>query len=147
MEPSLVVLEYVRALAWPIVAAVLGIVYRRDVRRVLARVTKVEALGTSLQFEAAIAELGLDTSIEPSPEPQPASPQFIEAATIQDAAAVLGAYEKGPVVVHLAAASDSEAKRLIDFMAGMVGGTTGAIDRIGRKSFTLTPPGSRSAPR
>lgn len=44
-----------------------------------------------------------------------------------------------PVIMNLGEMSDAEAKRLVDFAAGLVFGTRGTIERVTNKVFLLSP--------
>jgi cell division inhibitor SepF len=44
-----------------------------------------------------------------------------------------------PVIMNLTDMSDSDAKRLVDFSAGLVFGLRGAIERVTNKVFLLSP--------
>lgn len=44
-----------------------------------------------------------------------------------------------PVIMNLTDMSDADAKRLVDFSAGLVFGLRGSIDRVTSKVFLLTP--------
>jgi cell division inhibitor SepF len=44
-----------------------------------------------------------------------------------------------PVIMNLAAASESVAKRMLDFAAGLIFGLDGRIERVGDRVFLLTP--------
>jgi len=44
-----------------------------------------------------------------------------------------------PVIMNLSDMSDSDAKRLVDFAAGLVFGLHGAIERVTNKVFLLSP--------
>jgi len=46
-----------------------------------------------------------------------------------------------PVIMNLAAASESVAKRLLDFASGLIFGLDGRIERVGDRVFLLTPSG------
>lgn len=49
-------------------------------------------------------------------------------------------YREGvPVIMNLSDLDDSDAKRIIDFAAGLVFGTRGTIERITNKVFLLSP--------
>ncbi|MEO3814592.1 cell division protein SepF [Sphaerisporangium sp. B11E5] len=51
-------------------------------------------------------------------------------------------YRKGqPVVMDLTGMSDTDARPLVDFAAGLVFGRCGDMDRIAHKVFLLVPPG------
>jgi cell division inhibitor SepF len=45
-----------------------------------------------------------------------------------------------PVIMNLGEMDDSDAKRLVDFAAGLVFATRGTIERITNKVFLLSPP-------
>ena len=45
-----------------------------------------------------------------------------------------------PVIMNLSEMVDSDAKRLVDFAAGLVFATRGSIERITNKVFLLSPP-------
>jgi cell division inhibitor SepF len=44
-----------------------------------------------------------------------------------------------PVIINLTEMDDSDAKRLVDFSAGLVFGLHGSIERVTQKVFLLTP--------
>ncbi|CAN5481978.1 cell division protein SepF [soil metagenome] len=46
-----------------------------------------------------------------------------------------------PVIVNLAGASESVAKRMLDFASGLIFGLDGRIERVGDRVFLLTPLG------
>jgi cell division inhibitor SepF len=45
-----------------------------------------------------------------------------------------------PVIMNLSEMDDSDAKRLVDFAAGLVFATRGTIERVTNKVFLLSPP-------
>jgi cell division inhibitor SepF len=45
-----------------------------------------------------------------------------------------------PVIMNLTEMDDADAKRLVDFAAGLVFATRGAIERVTQKVFLLSPP-------
>src|SRR3990170_5907100 len=45
-----------------------------------------------------------------------------------------------PVIMNLTEMSDNDAKRLVDFAAGLVFGVRGSIERVTSKVFLLSPP-------
>jgi cell division inhibitor SepF len=50
-------------------------------------------------------------------------------------------YREGtPVIMNLSEMDDSDAKRLVDFAAGLIFATRGSIERITNKVFLLSPP-------
>jgi cell division inhibitor SepF len=48
--------------------------------------------------------------------------------------------EGTPVIMNLSEMDDSDAKRLVDFSAGLVFATRGSIERVTSKVFLLSPP-------
>jgi cell division inhibitor SepF len=46
-----------------------------------------------------------------------------------------------PVIMNLAGASETVAKRLLDFASGLIYGLDGRIERVGDRVFLLTPKG------
>ncbi|MFI9052679.1 cell division protein SepF [Streptomyces sp. NPDC053427] len=45
-----------------------------------------------------------------------------------------------PVIVNLTAMDPGDAKRVVDFAAGLIFGLRGSIDRVATRVFLLTPP-------
>jgi cell division inhibitor SepF len=61
--------------------------------------------------------------------------------TYNDARAVGEAFRSGvPVIMNLSEMDDSDAKRLVDFAAGLIFAVHGSIDRVTAKVFLLCPP-------
>lgn len=57
-----------------------------------------------------------------------------------DAKLIGEAFRAGtPVIMNLTEMSDADAKRLVDFAAGLVFGLRGAIERVTNKVFLLSP--------
>jgi len=60
--------------------------------------------------------------------------------TYNDAKIIGESFRAGtPVIMNLTDMSDTEAKRLVDFSAGLVFGLRGAIERVTTKVFLLSP--------
>lgn len=60
--------------------------------------------------------------------------------TYNDAKVIGEAFRSGtPVIMNLTDMSDADAKRLVDFSAGLVFGLRGAIERVTNKVFLLSP--------
>ncbi|UMG92109.1 cell division protein SepF [Nocardioides sp. TF02-7] len=61
--------------------------------------------------------------------------------TYNEARAVGEQYRDGtPVIMNLTEMDDADAKRLVDFAAGLIFATRGSIERITNKVFLLSPP-------
>ncbi len=77
--------------------------------------------------QEVIAELSKITTLHPR--------------TYNEARAVGEQYRDGtPVIMNLSDMDDADAKRLVDFAAGLVFATRGTIERVTNKVFLLSPP-------
>lgn len=64
----------------------------------------------------------------------------IHPRSYNDAKAIGESYRDGvPVIVNLSDMQDGDAKRMVDFSAGLVFGLRGSIERITSKVFLLSP--------
>ncbi|HUW17023.1 MAG TPA: cell division protein SepF [Actinomycetes bacterium] len=82
----------------------------------------------------------------PSPDaPGPAtSPDYrittLHPRAYNDARAIGEAFREGtPVIMNLTEMDDTDAKRIVDFAAGLVFGKRGTIERVTQKVFLLSP--------
>ncbi len=80
------------------------------------------------------------------PAPRPAqSPDLARITTLHprtyNEARIIGEHfrEGTPVIMNLTEMVDSDAKRLVDFAAGLIFGLRGSIDRVTNKVFLLSP--------
>ena len=77
--------------------------------------------------------------------PQVSAPELhrittIHPRTYNEAKTIGESFREGiPVIMNLTDMSDSDAKRLVDFSAGLVFGLHGAIERVTNKVFLLSP--------
>ena len=59
----------------------------------------------------------------------------------KDAKPIAEAFRDGtPVIMNLSEMDDNDAKRLVDFAAGLIFATRGSIERVTNKVFLLSPP-------
>ncbi|GAA2234135.1 cell division protein SepF [Rarobacter faecitabidus] len=64
----------------------------------------------------------------------------IHPRSYNDARAIGEAFRSGtPVIINLSDMTDADAKRLVDFSAGLIFGLRGSIERVTAKVFLLTP--------
>jgi cell division inhibitor SepF len=77
--------------------------------------------------QSTVAELSRITTLHPR--------TYNEARTIGE-----NFREGTPVIMNLGEMDDSDAKRLVDFSAGLVFGVRGTIERVTNKVFLLSPP-------
>jgi len=82
---------------------------------------------TAVPAAGVVAELSRITTLHPR--------TYNEARTIGEN------FRDGiPVIMNLSEMDDSDAKRLVDFAAGLVFATRGTIERVTAKVFLLSPP-------
>jgi cell division inhibitor SepF len=88
-------------------------------------------------------------SIDEHRRPRPVAPvsalsriETVTPRTYNDARTVGEHFRDGvPVILNLSEISDAEAKRLVDFSAGLVFAAHGSINRVTAKVFLLSPAG------
>ncbi|MCL1900511.1 MAG: cell division protein SepF [Promicromonosporaceae bacterium] len=80
------------------------------------------------------------------PAAQPAAPTDLRRITTihprsyNDARQIGDAFRGGvPVIMNLTDMEDAEAKRMVDFSAGLIFGLHGSIERVTKKVFLLSP--------
>jgi cell division inhibitor SepF len=84
-------------------------------------------------------------STEWRPEPAPQTTDLARITTLHprtyNEARTIGEHfrEGTPVIMNLTEMVDSDAKRLVDFAAGLIFGLRGGIERVTNKVFLLTP--------
>src|SRR5690606_24211442 len=89
---------------------------------------------------AAVAEA------QPAPAPAPRSSDIsriitVHPRTYNEARTIGENFRDGiPVIMNLTEMEDGDAKRLVDFAAGLIFGLRGSIDRVTSKVFLLSPP-------
>jgi len=91
------------------------------------RATPVSNLSERRRPSPVVAELSRITTLHPR--------TYNEARTIGE-----NFREGVPVIMNLSEMDDSDAKRLVDFAAGLVFAVRGTIERITNKVFLLSPP-------
>ncbi len=92
-----------------------------------ARPTPVANLAERRRPTAVVAELSRITTLHPR--------TYNEARTIGE-----NFREGVPVIMNLSEMDDADAKRLVDFAAGLVFAVRGTIERVTAKVFLLSPP-------
>lgn len=91
------------------------------------RPAPVASLAERRRPEPVVTELSRITTLHPR--------NYNEARTIGEH------FRDGtPVIMNLSEMDDSDAKRLVDFSAGLVFGVRGSIERVTSKVFLLSPP-------
>jgi cell division inhibitor SepF len=107
-----------------------------------APVTARRSFDTAPRSQGAVA---LDTSPRPSAVPAAVHDEGYRITTLHpqsynDARAIGENFRQGtPVIMNLSEMNDSDAKRLVDFAAGLIFGLHGRIERVTNKVFLLSP--------
>jgi cell division inhibitor SepF len=83
-----------------------------------------------------------DRRVAPAPEvTELARITTVHPRTYNDARVIGEHFRDGvPVIMNLTQMDDADAKRLVDFAAGLIFGCRGAIDRVTSRVFLLSPP-------
>ena len=89
---------------------------------------------------------GLAVAEAPGPRPQPGAGlsriTTLHPRTYNDARAIGEEYRRGaPVIMNLTEMDESDAKRLVDFAAGLTFGLRGRIEKVTKGVFLLSPHG------
>jgi cell division inhibitor SepF len=90
------------------------------------------------------------TRLRPDPVPPPSSENSgyplgrivtLHLTSYHEARSIGEAYREGrPVIMNLTQMEDAEAKRLVDFAAGLAFALRGSMDRVTNKVFLISPP-------
>ncbi|WP_405950570.1 hypothetical protein OG588_33910 [Streptomyces prunicolor] len=94
MEIAKIVLEYLKALAWPVITVVLAVTFKSDVKQLLRRLRGVRAGGAELDFEERAREERVAAQEEAS-------------ETDQEAGAVSAREDSAPILLALAEVADA----------------------------------------
>jgi cell division inhibitor SepF len=115
-------------------------VRRHAAAPVAAAAAPRRSFDTSARSEGAVA---LDTARRPAPVP--AYDEGYRITTLHphsynDARTIGEHFREGtPVIMNLTEMDDNDAKRLVDFAAGLIFGLRGRIERVTNKVFLLSP--------
>ncbi|MCW2580507.1 MAG: sepF2 [Blastococcus sp.] len=105
---------------------------------------RISAMGSG-PVGATAAKLAVREPVAVVPEPAPAAPQpyritTLHPRTYNEARTIGERFRDGmPVIMNLTEMDDSDAKRLVDFAAGLSFGLRGSIERVTAKVFLLSP--------
>jgi cell division inhibitor SepF len=105
-----------------------------------------EEVAVPHEYEAQVTPLHRPTRASvPAQAPAPQAHELRRITTIHprsynDARKIGEAFREGtPVIMNLTDMDDADAKRLVDFSAGLIFGLHGAIERVTSKVFLLSP--------
>lgn len=92
---------------------------------------------------AAPRQVSTTPAVAPQPQSAGAEPQrvvTVHPRTYNEARTIGEHFRDGvPVIMNLSEMEDSDAKRLVDFAAGLIFGLRGRIERVTNKVFLLSP--------
>ncbi len=81
-----------------------------------------------------------ERSVAPAPSGDLRRITTVHPRSYNDARTIGEAFRSGiPVIINLTDMDDADAKRLVDFSAGLIFGLHGAIERVTNKVFLLSP--------
>ena len=107
--------------------------------------SRVSAMGSG-PVGATAAKLAVrEPVVAVAPEPAPAAPQpyritTLHPRTYNEARTIGERFRDGmPVIMNLTEMDDADAKRLVDFAAGLSFGLRGSIERVTAKVFLISP--------
>ncbi len=108
--------------------------------------SRVSALASGPVGAAGLAVREPVVAVAPDPEPEPAPPPqpyritTLHPRTYNEARTIGERFRDGmPVIMNLTEMDDADAKRLVDFAAGLSFGLRGSIERVTAKVFLLSP--------
>ncbi|MCL3860116.1 cell division protein SepF [Actinotalea sp. K2] len=94
------------------------------------------------EYEAEVTPLHRNQRVPSAPAPAAELRRIttIHPRSYNDARVIGEAFRSGtPVIMNLSEMTDADAKRLVDFSAGLIFGLHGAIERVTSKVFLLSP--------
>ncbi|MGV8848768.1 MAG: cell division protein SepF [Propionibacteriaceae bacterium] len=125
-------------------AAWLGLVTdnRYDDRGELIHEDVTEAIEDSALVEHTASVTPLPSRRKTAPEPADLSRIVtVHPKTFNDAKTIGESFRDGfPVIMNLTEMEDFDAKRLVDFAAGLIFGLRGTFEKVTNKVFLLSPP-------
>lgn len=116
-----------------------------------ARVEHIEESDEVEERRAAVTSIARGPVARVVPTPPPVTElhriSTIHPRTYNEAKIIGEAFRAGtPVIMNLGELDDADAKRLVDFAAGLIFGLRGSIERVTSKVFLLSPANVEVAP-
>ncbi|MFC4556379.1 cell division protein SepF [Georgenia faecalis] len=89
---------------------------------------------------AEVTPISRASVVRSEPEPDLRRIATVHPTTYNEARVIGEAFREGtPVIMNLSGMSETEAKRMVDFSAGLVFGLHGVIERVTNRVFLLSP--------
>jgi FtsZ-interacting cell division protein YlmF len=158
VEIAELLLDYAQVFVWPVTVLLLALFFRHAIRDAVSRLRQVDGLGVSATFTQATKQaLQLTrpqrhtatsfSSRLSSSHRSHASHVTVEPPGFQEARSIGESFRNGNLVhMDLTKLDDNDAKRLVDFSAGLIFGRSGSIERLSSKTFLLVPPETDQQP-
>jgi cell division inhibitor SepF len=100
----------------------------------------VSAGSAGLAVREPVVAVAPEPTPAPAPAPQPYRITTLHPRTYNEARTIGERFRDGmPVIMNLTEMDDADAKRLVDFAAGLSFGLRGSIERVTAKVFLLSP--------
>ncbi|MDQ0423745.1 cell division inhibitor SepF [Cellulomonas iranensis] len=117
---------------------------RSDHEEYLEEYEETETAVPEETYEAQVTPLHRTPRVQAAPAPRESGDlrriTTIHPRSYNDARKIGEAFREGtPVIMNLTDMDDADAKRLVDFSAGLIFGLHGAIERVTAKVFLLSP--------
>lgn len=101
---------------------------------------EVEEYAVPEEHQAEVTPLRRSVAHVAPPAPELRRISTIHPRSYNDARVIGEAFRSGtPVIMNLSEMTDADAKRLVDFSAGLIFGLHGSIERVTAKVFLLSP--------
>jgi cell division inhibitor SepF len=105
-----------------------------------ARVSGLAAASSGASAAGLAVREPVAAAPEPAPAPQPYRITTLHPRNYNEARTIGERFREGmPVIMNLTEMDDADAKRLVDFAAGLSFGLRGSIERVTAKVFLLSP--------
>lgn len=141
VEIARLALQYLTVLVWPAVVVTLLLAYRVRVAALLPTLSGLTAGSFSATFDASVAQAtALHDENETTSRPSVDELEVL-APTSYTEARQLGDHARAdkPVLLDLQHLPDEQAKRLVDFAAGLVFVSHGSIRKVRPRTYVVTP--------
>lgn len=141
------VLSFLHVLIWPALVCALAVMFRSTIRRLLqVRLMQLDAGGISVKFNTAAMEAEEVVEADKPPQqgirirPDPGKFVTMSPRDYYGIRQVGETFRDGKaVLLDLTETADYDAKRMIDFAAGLIFADHGSIDRVSPRKYALIP--------
>jgi cell division inhibitor SepF len=105
-------------------------------------VRRISSARTTTRVQRTVDDVRTDRSPQRAQPMSHTTVHYTVPMTFNEVEEVGDRFRNGiPVIMNLASANETVAKRVLDFASGLIYGLDGRIERVGDRVFLLTPPG------